>query len=95
MAPNLTAPLSHEEFASLQEIGKGPYAGHYPGGTPQAADISRIHRGTTRRPWIDQCGAHAIGGWQMKKRPRDLAKLMIDVASGEVAARANCPENDR
>jgi hypothetical protein len=23
MAPNLTAPLSHEEFASLQEVGKG------------------------------------------------------------------------
>ena len=23
MAPNLTAPLSREEFASLQEIGKG------------------------------------------------------------------------
>jgi hypothetical protein len=23
MAPNLTAPLSHEEFASLQEVDKG------------------------------------------------------------------------
>ena len=30
----------------------------------------------------------------MKKRPRDLAKLMIDIASGELKARANCPDND-
>ena len=30
MAPNLTAPLSYEEFASLQEIGKGLVQGIIP-----------------------------------------------------------------
>jgi hypothetical protein len=76
MNPDLSAPLTHEEFVSLRDCAKGFDAPDNPSRTQRPTDPTRVHTGivgrtSTNERWqAEDCGRQMTD--EHPKRPRNL-----------------------
>src|SRR6202521_278243 len=79
MNPDLSAPLTHEEFVSLRDCAKGFDAPDNPSRTQRPTDPTRVHTGIVGRTSTNERWQAEDCGRQMSdkhpKRPRDPNQL--------------------